>query len=603
VSAKDPKMAEAADHEVAKDIMQMCDSKRTQWEDPDFPANDTSLFKSGHNTSGNRIEWKRPKDFCPNPQLFIDGVESGDVIQGALGDCYFLGALSVVATRRDLLLPLFVSAHEKQGFYQIKFFKNGEWKVVTIDDRIPLYGSRPIYSHCKDKNEIWVPLMEKAYAKLHRCYEVLDTGSLAAALSDLTGESTQIFNFDDAEIMRQIYNGQLWKQLLYFVSENFLMGCTYNDATGSAEDDTGLGILRNHAYGLLDCKEPDPGLKLLSVRNPWGHLEWRGRFSDGSSDWTPSLIKKLDVKFEDDGTFWMCFEDFIKQFTGLYVLCLLTDDIGKKWDKYVYVDEWNEKTAGGSTNYPTWHNNPQYGIVVNSPDTRIFFSLCQPDQRMNWNSKYDFSLGLNLVKTTDCKRKKFSIDNADIVVKMNYLNTRDVSMAAVLQPGQYILFPATFDPKQQTKFWLTIYSENPISIQKVPDQKSAAIKGEWRGSTAGGCYNSATWINNPKFLLTPATSPPGPVTVTLTLKQPDRNPLSYLGIYSCHWEGMNRLDRKAVHKTSQPCVNRREIAIELTIPPYEFPYVLIPHTFDAGEDGTFELSAHCTTPMNLEPLR
>ena len=117
------------------------------WEDPDFPANDSSLFKNGKNSTGYRVDWKRPKDFCPNPQLFIDGVESGDVIQGALGDCYFLGALSVVATRRsvdgkfypcsyslqrDLLLPLFVSAHEKQGFYQIKFFKNGEWKVFDI---------------------------------------------------------------------------------------------------------------------------------------------------------------------------------------------------------------------------------------------------------------------------------------------------------------------------------------------------------------------------------------------------------------------------------------------------------------------------------------
>ena len=44
-------------------------------------------------------------------------MESGDVIQGALGDCYFLGALSVIATRRDLLMPLFVSVHPELGLY------------------------------------------------------------------------------------------------------------------------------------------------------------------------------------------------------------------------------------------------------------------------------------------------------------------------------------------------------------------------------------------------------------------------------------------------------------------------------------------------------
>jgi hypothetical protein len=63
--------------------------------------------------------------------------------------------------------------------------------------------NKPIYGKCKDINEMWVPLMEKAYAKvrnhsnveyniaqLHGCYEVLQSGSIAAAMTDLTGEST-----------------------------------------------------------------------------------------------------------------------------------------------------------------------------------------------------------------------------------------------------------------------------------------------------------------------------------------------------------------------------------------------------------------------------
>lgn len=49
----------------------------------------------------------------------------------------------------------------------------------------------PIYGRCKDINEMWVPLIEKAYAKLHRCYEALNSGSIASALTDLTGEGCQ----------------------------------------------------------------------------------------------------------------------------------------------------------------------------------------------------------------------------------------------------------------------------------------------------------------------------------------------------------------------------------------------------------------------------
>jgi hypothetical protein len=40
--------------------------------------------------------------------------------KGALGDCYFLGALSVIATRADLLEPLFVHKSPECGFYQVK---------------------------------------------------------------------------------------------------------------------------------------------------------------------------------------------------------------------------------------------------------------------------------------------------------------------------------------------------------------------------------------------------------------------------------------------------------------------------------------------------
>jgi calpain-10 len=75
--------------------------------------------------------------------------------------------------------------------YQIKLFKDGQWQIVTIDDRIPMYGNSPIYGKCKDINELWVPLIEKAYAKLHKCYEALNSGSIAAALTDLTGEGSQ----------------------------------------------------------------------------------------------------------------------------------------------------------------------------------------------------------------------------------------------------------------------------------------------------------------------------------------------------------------------------------------------------------------------------
>ena len=73
-----------------------------------------------------------------------------------------------------MLVPIFVSKDEAYGFYQFKFFKNGQWRVVSIDDRLPVNGrkSRPfVFAHSQTDNEIWVPLIEKAYAKLHKSYQ------------------------------------------------------------------------------------------------------------------------------------------------------------------------------------------------------------------------------------------------------------------------------------------------------------------------------------------------------------------------------------------------------------------------------------------------
>ncbi len=63
-------------------------------------------------------------------------------------DCWFLGALAMTAQRQDdLLYPLFMAAHPQLGFYQIRFFIDGQWRVVTIDDFIPVKRSSGASRH------------------------------------------------------------------------------------------------------------------------------------------------------------------------------------------------------------------------------------------------------------------------------------------------------------------------------------------------------------------------------------------------------------------------------------------------------------------------
>lgn len=107
---------QATAKKLSSEIDSHCKEHKTKFEDPEFPAAASSIYKTGAGPHIDKIAgWKRPSELAPSPKLFVDGVEAGDVIQGALGDCYFLGSISVIATRKDLLQPLFVKYSPENG--------------------------------------------------------------------------------------------------------------------------------------------------------------------------------------------------------------------------------------------------------------------------------------------------------------------------------------------------------------------------------------------------------------------------------------------------------------------------------------------------------
>ena len=60
-----------------------------------------------------------------NGQLFLGGSSSGDVIQGQLGDCWFLSALAVMGSKESLLQRCFwrLDEFKEFGLFVCVFFK------------------------------------------------------------------------------------------------------------------------------------------------------------------------------------------------------------------------------------------------------------------------------------------------------------------------------------------------------------------------------------------------------------------------------------------------------------------------------------------------
>ena len=67
------------------------------------------------------------------------------------------------------------------------------------------------------------------------------------------------------------------------------MGCS---VVGDVErqiviDGFKTGIMTGHAYGIIDVFEIESSVKvhrLLRIRNPWGEMEWKGKWSDFSEE-------------------------------------------------------------------------------------------------------------------------------------------------------------------------------------------------------------------------------------------------------------------------------------------------------------------------------
>jgi hypothetical protein len=55
-----------------------------------------------------------------------------DSSQGALGDCWFLSAISCVAMKPELLDKVFLKADPDKGYYVVRFFKDGAWRQVRV---------------------------------------------------------------------------------------------------------------------------------------------------------------------------------------------------------------------------------------------------------------------------------------------------------------------------------------------------------------------------------------------------------------------------------------------------------------------------------------
>ena len=92
---------------------------------------------------------------------------------------------------------------------------------------------------------------------------------------------------------------EYWKILLSYDQANYLMGTQMTDLN----DEMPCGLVPDHAYSVLTAVEVE-GVRLVRCRNPWGHTEWNGPWSDRCDEWSanPKIAEALNVDLQYEGS-------------------------------------------------------------------------------------------------------------------------------------------------------------------------------------------------------------------------------------------------------------------------------------------------------------
>ncbi|XP_023706060.1 calpain-1 catalytic subunit [Cryptotermes secundus] len=479
-------------------VRRMCRERGVLFEDREFPPGPRVLFHH-KKPPVHPIVWMRPGEMCQRPKFIA--TESGgggtaadagrlDVEAGEMGDPWLLAAISsLTLTPRflDRVVPPDQTFDPATycGLFRFRFWHFGEWKDVLVDDRLPTYRGRLVYTHCTNPTEFWAALLEKAYAKLYGCYESLQAGFTTRALQDLTGGIVQSFGLgnQDRYLTFQVLNSAVPRSSLLVASIN-------HEKDNKRQLRLRNGLITQHAYsvtGLARVRGPLGETPLVRLRNPWGCGEWTGPWSERSWEWDGLSDRDkelLSVRVRNDGEFWMSFEDFARHFTHLDLVHVGPDDwmsepalhSKQPWRAVLARRRWRSGyNAGGGPSYTdTTAMNPQFHIQIprtNSNKCHVVVSVTQfydtlPETR---KKKPLFAIGFAVYEVPHATARltpNFVAEQKPLDVT-NHSVAREVVTFFTLPPGDYIVVPQTNIPNCDGKFLLRILTDEQSNIWEV----------------------------------------------------------------------------------------------------------------------------------------
>ena len=455
--------------------------------DNQFPPNQNSLIKgfnyfqvSKYNSEKisertplqkkfKNIKWIRESDETFNkngknsPIFYKDKIDTEEIKRGEFSNSNFISVLSALVYFPHIIKKLFITKEKNnKSIFSVNICKDGLLKEVIIDDFFPvdIKSNKIIFSSSKN-DSLWIPILEKSYAKLNGSYNNIDIKNIEGILRDFT--YAPVITLDNS-------TDDLVEQLNEAYEKNWIILASKGDTIASQELLSELGLNPDFDYPILmvytlnsdDLRNGYPILDntpfnddnyktVIKIKNLWSKIEWIGDWSDASSFWNENLRDKFGYK-ENDNCFYMDLKDFKHYFSKIKICKFMNDYYYKSILLYQKPKNYCIVT---------------FKIYEMHKETLCQISLIQEDRKDIYSNKIDFAISRIIL----CK-----LHNENGINKIEYFEgkmdqKKEIIIEKDLHEGEYLLYCELSNIENETSYVISIYSDEEVELKREENDK------------------------------------------------------------------------------------------------------------------------------------
>eukprot|EP01016_Furgasonia_blochmanni_P040857 TRINITY_DN5246_c0_g1_i5.p1 TRINITY_DN5246_c0_g1~~TRINITY_DN5246_c0_g1_i5.p1 ORF type:complete len:345 (+),score=100.44 TRINITY_DN5246_c0_g1_i5:69-1037(+) len=220
--------------------------------------------------------------------------------------------------------------------------------------------------------------------------------------------------------------------------------------------------------------------------------------------------------------------------------------------------------------------------------------------------------------------RKLQIKPTEPCIESSYANEETAALYFFWNPieGPFIIVPCLYEEDVNAKYTLTIFSNNPVELEKLDESKNAVLIGKWDDISDGGCHlfdeqfesdsSLRTWTQNPKFHLQFKEEGRAHLRIHLAIAEKNwkakvatktKNPIGgMIGIYVLEKrEGKIHISSKRTEETFVPLM---ELIEEHTFNDVsKNGYIIMPSTYERKIQGVFIISVSSDREFTFVPLK